>query len=291
MAHQASSAMTACVRDDDDESSERVQSWGGQDPSSTSTRPKKKAISQIAAPGFKNSMSGCQLADVVSAVVWPIFFVMFSADRLCVLFYYGVHFVRSMLRRTDTAPGLPGIRFWCLAHAVLDFVFFHVTTSPPAIYFPVHIAAHMALAWDLAKTAKRRIAAGRAMSRCFDFLVSLKLVFVILTTLREMKIMDWKNPTFFAGIGLAHVPPLDDMGGAVIFMVLAMYSSPVYGGFIFALHLVSASLIGPCTPGEVTCEKNVFNNMIWCEMTCLFHAQLVAQSGKPASGRHPKKIA
>merc|ERR1712146_260938 len=101
-----------------------------------------------------------------------------------------------------------------------------------------------------------------------DFLVSLKFVFVIFTTLREMKIIDWVNPTFFEGIGLAHVPPLDDMGGAV--------------GFIFALHLISARIIGPCTPGEATCEKNVFNNMIWHQMTLVFAHQLMVHCGAPA---------
>ena len=82
------------------------------------------------------------------------------------------------------------------------------------LYFPVHIVTHMALAWDLCKIAKRRLGGGQIVNRIFELLCCLKFVFVVLTTLREMKLMDWKNPTCFAAIGLAHVPPLDDIGGA-----------------------------------------------------------------------------
>lgn len=188
-------------------------------------------------------MTGCQLVDIVPAVAWVAYFIMFSAQRKCVLVYYGFHWIKSMLRKGIPSE-LIGIRIWCLVHAILEFMYFEVMTNPPMLYFPVHIATHMALAWDLAKIAKRRITGGRIMNLFFDFLWCLKLVFVILTTLREMKIMDWKNPTFFAGIGLAHVPPLDDIGGAIIFMILPTCSSCQYGGFLFALHLISASVIG-----------------------------------------------
>lgn len=215
---------------------------------------------------------GCRFVDIASAVAWVTIFVVFRANKYCVPLYYGFH-----LLRTGISSELPGIRFWCLVHAALDFAFFRVTSSPPMIYFPLHIATHMALVLDLAKIAKRRVAglaSGRAMQALFDLCVYMKFAFVVVTTLREMKIIDWINPTFFESFGLAEVPPLDDMGGAVIFMLLATCSSRQYGGFIFALHLISASLIGPCSPGEVTCGKNVFNNMIWHQMTLLFAHQL-----------------
>ena len=109
-------------------------------------------------------MPGCQFVDVVSAVAWVSSFVVFDANRYCVPVYYGCHWLRSMLH-TGMPLELPGIRFWCLAHAVLDFVFFRVTTSPPMIYFPLHIATHMALVWDLAKIAKRRFASRRSSGR------------------------------------------------------------------------------------------------------------------------------
>merc|ERR1712146_758831 len=99
-------------------------------------------------------------------------FVVCRANRFCVPVYYGWYCLRSMLC-TGMAPELRGIRFWCLAHAALDLFFFHVTTNPPMIYFPIHIATHMALVLDLAKIAKRRIASRSAMTTVFDLCVFL----------------------------------------------------------------------------------------------------------------------
>lgn len=211
-------------------------------------------------------------STLLFALVGPALCLWFDSRLPIVL-----HYALCALSRGGVATGFSGIDFWCVGHAVLDVMYFK-EQSCSALYFPIHVACHMSLALELrAMAVATRLRSKPWARRACDAIVSIKLLAVIVTTLREMGHVTWVNPSCFAALGLDGVPPVDDMIGAIAFMTLATIVAADYGVGLLLLHLISARVIGPCAPGQIACRKNTFNNMLWHFMTCFLHSRAVSR--------------
>ena len=202
----------------------------------------------------------------------------------CHLLQYYLQACRGRL-----STGFSAIDIWCVVHAGLDAAHFEQTATFSRLYFPVHVISHMSLALGLYQIAAAR-AAGKGRHRLVHAMqacVLIKFVAVLITTAREMALIEWVNPSF-----IGHdIPPIDDITGAVIYMVFAFLADPSYGTFVFGAHIISALTVGPCHSGQITCAKNTFNNATWHASTLLFGRELraAAESAETARPAHHTK--
>eukprot|EP00931_Biecheleriopsis_adriatica_P091994 TRINITY_DN65832_c0_g1_i1.p1 TRINITY_DN65832_c0_g1~~TRINITY_DN65832_c0_g1_i1.p1 ORF type:complete len:695 (+),score=87.24 TRINITY_DN65832_c0_g1_i1:194-2086(+) len=184
-----------------------------------------------------------------------------------IAYYAGVLWVQGSL-----STGFWRLDLWCIIHALLDCYSFGSTGQVVScLYFPVHFLSHYGLATGLHEFAVKRHWQNTLMLQALRSLLLLELMASLAILVRERS-SAWGDITLLDSmLGSSwKVRPFDELSFVLGAHVQAIFACPTFGVSVSVLHLLSNTLVGGCSPGVITCRKNVLNNFIWHSAMLIF---------------------